>query len=175
MLRNIGYLFFVVVFALGTYLFLTDGQRQQLAKESPPVEYQVKQYSNNDQTAFEHAPTRVTPRAYGDDSGAVLVQLPAQAEDGDVIVIEPAPSGGIVNWVTWFYRNFQVFAAIFLGLLVAIEPIIRWTPTEKDNNLLRIIQSWLDKVAPNRRTGGGTFTAFSDPKDAPKAAYVKRE
>lgn len=172
MLRNIGYLFFVVVFAVGTYFTLTGKGVRSNEAETPPTEFVVKQYSNDQQTSFNHAPTRVTPKAFEDDSGTVFVQLSEQADDGEVIVIEPAPSGGLINWITWFYRNLSVFATILVGLIGVIDPIIRWTPTEKDNNLLRIIQSWLDTLFPNRRSTGGSFTAFNNTKDAPPVAYV---
>lgn len=91
----------------------------------------------------------------------------------DVIVIEPSPVGGnIFDWAKWIWNNWENWAGVIMLLLVAIEPIIRWTPTEKDNNLLRTIQSWLDRFVPNNKKGGGTFTAFSKPEDAPPIGYV---
>lgn len=105
---------------------------------------------------------------------ATLVQNPTTGE----ITIEPTPQKGstIVEWFRWFWDNWENFAAVLLALIMAIEPIVRWTPTEKDNNLLRTISSWLDRIIPNRRAGGGTFTTFRSPEETPGiAAPPKRE
>ena len=59
--------------------------------------------------------------------------------------------------------------------MALFEAIARLTPTEKDNNLLRTIQSWLDILIPNNKKGGGIFTAFNSQKDAPIQSLVMGE
>jgi hypothetical protein len=73
-----------------------------------------------------------------------------------------------VVW-SWLLANKE--AAIGLLLLV-LDALVRLTPTEKDNNLLRLVQSWIDKLIPNYRKGGGKFAAFKEPDDAPALAAV---
>lgn len=99
---------------------------------------------------------------------ATLVQNTTTGE----ITIEPTPQKGssVVEWFRWLWDNWENFAAVALALIMAIEPIVRWTPTERDNNLLRTISSWLDRVIPNRRRGGGTFTAYRNPDETPPLA-----
>lgn len=105
---------------------------------------------------------------------ATLVQNPGTGS----ITIEPTPAKGstLVQWFQWFWNNWESFAGVIMLLIMAIEPIVRWTPTEKDNNLLRAISSWLDRIIPNRRAGGGTFNTFRSPEETPGiAAPPKRE
>lgn len=81
-------------------------------------------------------------------------------------VIEP-------NFVDWVKSNYIV---IIGGIMAILEIIARLTPTEKDNNLLRTLQSWLDIFIPNRKKqGDGNFTAFQDKKDTPKLGVVMGE
>lgn len=63
--------------------------------------------------------------------------------------------------------------AALAAFLALAEIVVRLTPTEKDNNLLRLLQSWLDKLIPNYRKGGGQFVAFTEKEDAPALAAVK--
>ena len=62
---------------------------------------------------------------------------------------------------------------IIFGIIAVAEVVVRLTPTEKDNNILRVVQSWIDRIFPNKRKGGGLFRAFKKRKDAPPIAYVK--
>jgi hypothetical protein len=99
---------------------------------------------------------------------------PAPAADTTETPPEPSPSADdsknifAVLWA-WIMANKEAAIAMLLFLL---DAIVRLTPTEKDNNLLRIFQSWLDKVLPNRKKGGGRFAAFDDTADAPALAAV---
>ena len=82
-------------------------------------------------------------------------------------------AGGIsikTAW-NWLLENWTWLLAAILG---AWEFIARLTPSEKDNNLLRIVQSWLDRILPNRKKGGGSFAAYREDDDAPSIAYVKK-
>lgn len=87
--------------------------------------------------------------------------------------LEPAPAtGGILAWAKWLWNNFEEIAAVVVLLIMAVDPIVRWTPTEKDNNVLRTIQSWIDRLIPNARKAGGVFAAFSKKSDAPSLGVV---
>lgn len=61
---------------------------------------------------------------------------------------------------------------LLLGFLALFEIVVRLTPTEKDNNLLRWLQSILDALIPNRAKDGGRFVAFDDPESAPRGRVV---
>ncbi len=69
----------------------------------------------------------------------------------------------------WILQNKEASVGL---LLLVLDALVRLTPTEKDNNLLRLLQSWLDKLVPNRKKGGGQFAAFHEPDDAPALAAV---
>lgn len=69
----------------------------------------------------------------------------------------------------WILQNKEASVGL---LLLVLDALVRLTPTEKDNNLLRLLQSWLDKLIPNRKKGGGQFAAFHEPDDAPALAAV---
>jgi|GEM_PF-5079644 len=91
----------------------------------------------------------------------------------EVIEIDPFPTtGNLFDIAKWIWSSFSIFASVVGLFLVAFEPIARWTKSEKDNSLLRLIQSWLDKFLPNEKQGGGTFKAYDKKVDAPKLAYV---
>lgn len=108
-------------------------------------------------------------------SASPLAQAPTVTDSTDTggVELEPAPTtGGILAWAKWLWNNFENIAAVLVLLIMAVEPIIRWTPTERDNNVLRTIQSWLDRLVPNVRKGGGVFAAFTRKEDAPKIAAV---
>jgi hypothetical protein len=91
-------------------------------------------------------------------------------------VIDPFPNtGNVFEIANWVWRSFSAFASVLVLFLVAYEPIARWTKTEKDNNFLRVLQSWLDKFLPNKKTDGGTFSAYSRTTDAPPLGYVPPE
>lgn len=102
--------------------------------------------------------------------GAYITPEAYNAEPGDTITLDPAPTGGLLNWARWLWGNYEEIAGILLLLIMAIDPITRWTPTEKDNNLLRSIQSWIDRLIPNAKKAGGVFTAFKTKEDAPALA-----
>lgn len=112
------------------------------------------------------------------EAGEPLI-LTGQVPSGqDTIVITQTPTGeNLANWLAWIWENLKSFAAMLMILIAFYEPIARITPTEKDNNFLRMLQSWLDAIPflQNRKKGGGTFTAYRDHYDAPKAGYVPRK
>ncbi len=129
----------------------------------------LEEAARSPQTSFG---SEVNPRSQAfkqspEDINVYRVQY-GSGEEEDVIVIDPKPeTGGILAWAKWGWNNFENFAAILALLFIAIEPIVRWTPTEKDNNLLRTLQSWLDRLIPNAKKGGGTFTAYRTEDDVP--------
>lgn len=161
-MKTIFYFMLVGVLAFAAW---THFSGKQNADTSPPT-------AGTYQTYFLQPQSANTPTVYHGDSG-LLHYAQSPAPQDEVIVIEPAPEkGNLVDWASWLWRNWQNFAAVLLALFVALEPIVRWTPTEKDNNLLRVVQSWLDRIMPNSRKGGGTFSAYSKPDDAPTFGYV---
>lgn len=116
-------------------------------------------------------PACTSPQPEHNDS---ITVVDAQVTGSDTIYIEPIPAGGtVMEWINWFWRNWQAFAGVVMLFLVAYEPIARWTPTDRDNNILRVIQSWIDALLPNRKAGGGQFTAYRTHYDAPPMGYVK--
>lgn len=122
------------------------------------------------------APAEPAPAAYEQQEAAKAQTYIAQTPTGgDTIVITDTPTGGtIMSWGTWIWENLENFGAMLLLLIAFYEPIARLTPTEKDNNLLRTIQSWLDAILPNRKKGGGTFSAYRSRDDAPRAGFVEQ-
>lgn len=68
--------------------------------------------------------------------------------------------------VDWVVENWYIL------ILPLLEIVVRIIPGEKDNNILRMIQSWLDAIIPNRRKGGGRFVAYDDKDSAPSGRYV---
>lgn len=91
----------------------------------------------------------------------------------DTVQIAPPPSGmNILQALQWVWQNIELIVAAISGVILALDLLLRVTPTEKDNNALRLIQSWLDRLVPNRRKGGGSFAAYSKPDDAPTLGYV---
>lgn len=87
----------------------------------------------------------------------------------DVVVVKDAKKTPIdIIKLAWAFlvENWYIL------ILPLLEIIVRLIPGEKDNNILRIIQSWLDKIIPNNRAGGGRFVAFEDRESAPKLGLV---
>lgn len=149
------FIYFIIIGVFGTGLYLSIKNGLAETKAQAPVERAIEQPSSDG-----HVYSQTTP-------------------EGTEIVIDPFPGGSgvslLVNIATWLWNNYQKFAAVLLLIIMAVEPIVRWTPTEKDNNLLRMIQSWLDRFLPNEKKGGGTFTAFSKEEDAPPIAHVPKQ
>lgn len=56
----------------------------------------------------------------------------------------------------WLFLR-QNFAVLLWGIVGLLEVIVRLTPSDRDNSLLNYLVTLLDKVIPNRRTGGGSF------------------
>lgn len=56
------------------------------------------------------------------------------------------------NLFEWFRGN---WLAAVLGILGAIEFIVKLTPTEKDNAWFKWIKNLIDTILPNRKAGGG--------------------
>jgi len=112
--------------------------------------------------------TEAAAKTYGQTPGTDV-----PATDAPAVELEPAPStGGVLAWAKWLWNNFEEIAAVLVLFIMAVDPIVRWTPTEKDNNVLRTIQSWIDRLIPNARKAGGVFTAFSRKEDAPSLGVV---
>ena len=76
------------------------------------------------------------------------------------------------NIFDWVKANYIILIGIVMTLF---EAVVRLTPTEKDNNLFRTIQSWLDMLLPNYKKGGGKFAAFDNENDAPVQSLVMGE
>lgn len=74
--------------------------------------------------------------------------------------------------ISWLKDNWQIVTTTLFPLLWLIA---RLTPSEKDNDLLRIIQSWLDAIIPNLKKGGGSFAAYREKEKAPAMAYTKKK
>lgn len=57
-------------------------------------------------------------------------------------------SGGFIarNW-----------GALTLSLLALAETIVRLTPSQKDNSILKLIATLLNSIIPNNKKGGGVF------------------
>lgn len=139
------------------------------ADQAPAVEIGV----DADAPIFELAPAVAMSYDNSIPEGPHSV-MEAQMPSGD-LEFTPAPEGGtVVTWALWLWENVETIAGMLLLLIMFYEPIARLTPTERDNNLLRIIQSWLDNLFPNRKRGGGEFTAYKSEKDAPPLAKVKK-
>lgn len=151
-MKQILYFTFMIVLALGAVASCESPQPQPVAT--------IQQHFDTDQVPVLSA------------------QLPAESAtgQGDTIIITETPTGaGIIAWLQWVYDNYQAFAGMIVLLIMFYEPIARLTPTEKDNNLLRTIQSWLDALLPNRKKGGGTFNAYRTRNDAPRAGFVPEQ
>lgn len=104
--------------------------------------------------------------------------LMAQATDTFTAVDLP----NLPDWANNLLKMSTVIMGILSQLIVVAEFIVRLTPSEKDNGILRIIQSWLDKIGElififkNRKKDGGVFTAYRNKDDAPRiGAVVKLE
>jgi len=157
-------LFYAAVVGLLGYGFIGGYFSEKKAEKE-----RLEEAARSPQTSFG---SEVNPRSQAfkqspEDINVYRVQYGDSPEE-EIIVIDPKPEGGnILVWATWLWKNFEAFSAILLLLLAAYEPIARWTPSERDNNALRVIQSWIDRIFPNRKKGGGTFTAYRTEEDAP--------
>ena len=49
------------------------------------------------------------------------------------------------------------WGVIVLGLLTFAETIVRLTPTQKDNTILKFLVTVFNAVVPNKKKGGGVF------------------
>lgn len=106
----------------------------------------------------------------------LTIAISAYTQTPDSVIVTETPAKpGIMQYVKWIWENWEAIISALLGVIAALDVLLRLTPTEKDNNVLRIIQSWLDRLIPNRRKEGGNFVAFSDPEDAPAAGYVGKK
>jgi hypothetical protein len=108
----------------------------------------------------------MTPEGSDVDTSGTVPSEPGTGGGGGT-----SPDGKNLFAVVWAWLMQNKEAALGL-LFVVLDAIVRLTPTEKDNNLLRLLQSWLDKLIPNRKKGGGQFAAFQEPDDAPALAAV---
>jgi len=93
----------------------------------------------------------------------------AATETADIEVLQEE-TGLVQSILSWIAKNWQVLLS---GVLPFLWLVARLTPTEKDNDLLRILQSWLDILIPNFKKSGGTFAAYREKEKAPTLAYVK--
>ena len=94
----------------------------------------------------------------GDPTGTPAGEVPTEDEPGPLAAL----------WA-FVLANWQ---QLLFGFLALFEVIVRLTPTEKDNNLLRWLQSILDAILPNRAKGGGRFVAFDNKDSAPRGRVV---
>lgn len=51
---------------------------------------------------------------------------------------------------------------ILVLILLLFEVVARLTPTEKDNEILKVIQEILNGILPNRNKAGGTFSPYQE-------------
>lgn len=86
----------------------------------------------------------------------------------DDVELDPIPDNfNPLTWFFWFKSNIAEVVGVITTIIALLDVLLRLTPTEKDNNALRVIQSWLDKIVPNKRDGGGIFTAYEKKEDVP--------
>lgn len=85
----------------------------------------------------------VTFTARAAEQGTPVPTLLAQAPD-------ESQKGGF-----WAYLRENWAALLALALLVA-EAIVRLTPSDRDNSILNFLKSFIDKLIPNARQGGGS-------------------
>ena len=101
-------------------------------------------------------------------TAALIAQAPAGAAEATQVTI-PQLMEQLYKWITANWQEVLIFT------IALAEFITRLTPTEKDNALLKTIVSWLDKLLPNRKKGGGVHATFADKGSAPKLAYVPKK
>lgn len=150
-----------------TFLFVSAACVQTPAWGQIDTSYMVEVDSLGDSTCFY---------LIGDSKIAVDCGQMFGAPNTGAAVPDPPVAADEKPTVLEFLKNAWawILANIAILLLIA-EAVVRLTPTEKDNNILRIVQSWLDKLLPNRKKGGGTFVAFEERGDAPSIAAVGRK
>lgn len=125
---------------------------------------------------FAQAPAGDTAAADSMDFQVSPGVVMADSVVTDTTITDPTGTGGdLISTIKkawdWLLAN---WGWALTGFLALWEFIARLTPSDKDNNLLRLVQSWLDRILPNRKKGGGSFAAFREEDDAPKLAYVKK-
>lgn len=59
--------------------------------------------------------------------------------------------------MNWIIENKEALAGILFGLVAVAEIVVRLTPTEKDDSILKKIVNVLFIIFPNRKKGGGLF------------------
>lgn len=103
----------------------------------------------------------------------VLFAVKVVAQDDFPVPTGDEGSFGAYLALVWNWIVSNPIASITIALGV-LEIIVRWTPTEKDNNILRWIQAILDNIVPNRakrykdgRKVIGTHTAYPTKSGAP--------
>ena len=57
--------------------------------------------------------------------------------------------------MNWFIENKEAIIGIVFGLVAIAEVVVRLTPSEKDNSILKKITDFLFILFPNRKIGGG--------------------
>jgi hypothetical protein len=111
----------------------------------------------------------LSPAALSRDTSISIVDIPA------------FPTGDGVTWIDWV-QYFLLWGKAIIGnllaVLLALTPIIRMIPSQKDNDPFRVVASWLDWIGDklpllgiffvNKRSGGGTHTAYPDANKKPK-------
>jgi hypothetical protein len=67
----------------------------------------------------------------------------------------PAPDTP-ANGITDFLKNNA--ASLILALLAFLKVIVNLTPTEKDNKVFGLLDTFVNWIVPNFKAGGGTHT-----------------
>ncbi len=74
------------------------------------------------------------------------------AVDETIVPFAPAPAPNVVD----FLKN--NFAELTLGLLAFLKILVNLTPTEADNRIFGLLDSFINWIVPNFKAGGGKFT-----------------
>lgn len=75
-----------------------------------------------------------------------------RAVDETTVPVAPAPTPGVMD----FLKN--NVAELALGLLAFLKIIVNLTPTETDNKIFGLLDSFINWIVPNFKAGGGKLT-----------------
>jgi len=103
-----------------------------------------------------------------DTATAVVDTTPAPPDTVAVI-----PAAGKKTTVIEFLK--REWANILLWFIPLLWFIVRLTPTKKDDDIVKIVLSWLDAIVPNRKADGGVHATYTDASTAPKIAFVPKK
>ena len=74
-----------------------------------------------------------------------------RAVDETTVPVAPTPATGVM----YFLKN--NVAELALGLLAFLKIIVNLTPTETDNKIFGLLDSFINWIVPNFKAGGGKF------------------